>query len=495
MEPVITSGRVDPIEAFLGQVERKPDATAIELLPGGRALSYRELLTLAQRYKAAFVAEGVRPGDAVLLMLGSGAEIVAALFALFSLSALAVPVNPSLTDFELEPVLRDARPVGVVSTHAILERSLLRDALCLRLRLDVVALGAHPHELPLGAPSGDPLATCHFTYKGLGYPLGALHRYSHYGVALHAMLDRYGHTAHATHLCVLPMYPVYGLTVSTILPLAMGCRLLVVQDHKEVDLLDVMRRERVQMTGFVPLLFRGLLDSVRAREVRGAALGLHPELDIISGGNHLSREHAEEGQTLLGLEPLQGYGLTETLPFTSNHRREHQRGTLGPGFRADFRLEVVNARGSAVEPGRVGEVVLSGPTVTEGYLGRPRETARFLRAGRLFTGDLGHLDRQGHLCFDGRALPFSKPAAHMVDLTEVEYVLGLHRSVLKAMATVHSDPRGGAKVSASVIVEPGAGLDPAALRRHCLAYLSVHKVPRSFELFQRDAASFARHSA
>ena len=492
MEPVIRD-RIDPIESFLAQAERQPTKTAIELLPARRTLSYGELLSLMQRYKAAFVREGVRAGDPVLLMLSAGPDLIAALYALFSLSALAVPVNASLTDFELEPVLRDARPVGVVSNAPILERALLRDALCVRFRLDVAAL--EHAELPLSAPSGDPQATCHFTYKGLGYPLGALHRYGHYGVSLHALVERYGHTAGGAHLCVLPMYPVYGLTVSAMLPLALGARLLVVQNHRDVDLLDVLRRDHVQLTGFVPLLYRGLLEAVRGQALRGRALGLHPELEILSGGNHLSRELAEEGEALLGFAPYQGDGLTETLPFTSNHRRDHRPGTLGTSLRADFRVEVVNARGSAVEPGRVGEVVLSGPTLTEGYLARPRETARFLREGRFFTGDLGHLDRQGHLSFDGRALPFTKPAAQMVDLTEIEYVLGLHERVVSAMATVHSDPRSGEKVSASVIVEPGSELDPAALRRHCLAYLSAHKVPRSFELFHRDAQAFARHSA
>jgi long-chain acyl-CoA synthetase len=494
MDPVMESKVVDPIDALLEQVHARPQAVAMELLPSGQRLTYADLLRLAQRYKARFAREGVCAGDAVLLMLGAGPDIVAALLALLSLSALAVPVNPGLTDFELEPVLRDSRPVGVLTTSGIARRALLSDALCLRFRITPAEL-VQGEELALSAPAGNPLATCHFTYKGLGIPLGALHRYGDYGVALDAMLDRYGHTARSTHLCVLPMYPVYGLTVSTMLPLAMGCRLLLAQNLKELDLLRVLREEQVRMSGFVPLIYRSLLELAEAERAQGKELGLHPELEIISGGNHLSRELYEQGRELLGFSPYQGYGLTETLPFTTNHRKDHRDGTLGPGFRSDFRVQVVNARGHAVEPGRVGEVVLSGPTVSEGYLGRPRETEHFLRAGRFFTGDLGHIDGQGHLCFDGRALPFTKPAAHMVDLTEIENVLRLHPAVVNAIATVECHPQSGERVSASVIVPRTSEVDASVLRRHCQTYLSAHKIPRSFELYHGDAASFSKHSA
>lgn len=485
--------RLDPIASLLKQAELRPDAIALEILGTGELLSYAELVTRSECMKARLVREGVTAGDFVLVMLPSGAALVATIYALMSLSAVAVPVHRTLTDFELSPILRDACPVGVITDGSCKSRALVREALSLRFIVDVEeSIG--DSRLPLTVPAGDPHVTCHFTYKGFGYPLGALHRYGDYAVNLAAAAACYDFEAGTNHLCVLPQYPVYGLSC-TLTPLAHGCRVLVATQSDNLDLLSVLRERQVRIVSVVPLLYRSLVQSAKAWRKSHGPLGLNPALEIACGGSFLSDELAEEGAAVLGFPPYQGYGLSETLLVTTNRSSSHRRGTLGKSMHPELQIAIVDARGEAVTSGRVGEIVVSGPTVTSGYVRRPRETAKHLRDGRFFTGDLGHFDREGFLCFDGRSQSFTKAGSQMVDLTEIERVLALHPAVAQAVAIVSSEPRTGERISASVICHRGATTDARALKRHCAQYLSAHKIPRSFELLQRELKSVTRVSA
>lgn len=486
--------RVDPLACLLDQAARRPQATALEILETGERMSYGRLLSAVASRRASLIQHGVGKGDFVLVMLPSGIELVVSIYALMSLSAVAVPVSRSLTDFELGPVLHDARPVGVITSGTSSQRPLLRESLSLRFILDTETEETRPAPIDLSIPSADTVVSCHFTYKGFGYPLGTLHQYDHYAASVAGAAACYVHEEGSTHLTVLPQYPVYGLSC-TLTPLSMGCHLLVSTAPESLDLLSVLRERQVRIVGVVPLLYRSLVQRAQQLRKQGVSLDLHPELEIACGGSYLPRELSEHGEEVLGFAPSQGYGLSETLLVSTNRHGAQRHGTLGKSMHPDTQIRIVDAHGEGVPPGRVGEIVITGPTVTSGYVRRPRETARHLKQGRFFTGDLGHFDRDGFLCFDGRSQPFTKAASQMVDLTEIERVLSLHPAVAQAMATVRFEPRTGERISASVIFHRGTQVDARELKRHCARFLSPHKLPRHFELLQRELRSFGQASA
>jgi long-chain acyl-CoA synthetase len=334
---------------------------------------------------------------------------------------------------------------------------------------------------PLTAPSGDPIVSCHFTYKGLGYPLGVLHAYSSYGACLRGCAERYAASAGGTHLVGLPMHPVYSLIGAVLMPLTLGAKLLVVRNIGARDVSELLAEHDVRFACLVPLLLRGMI----ARG-GGTRPNLRSDLEVITGGSHLSPELATAVAERLGVEPLQGYGLTETLPVTSSVRGDNRAGSLGKPVREDVKVTIVDSRGREVPRGRVGEIAVAGPSLMRGFANRPRETARFLRDGRFHTGDVGHMDRDGFLHFDGRALPFTKCAAQMVDLREIEMVLLRHPKVADARATV-SDER----VSVSVILNKHAVMTPADVIAHAAQHLSKHKLPRRVKLYERAIQKLA----
>jgi len=501
--PAVPAG---PIERLLAQVEIRPDAPAIEMEASGQVLSYRGLQGLIEDVRAALQALGVGEGDAVLVALPACPELVAAFYALASLSALFVPVAEDLTPFELAPVLADARPKGVIVAEAgMLARVLgpsVGFALLLQgqapvvqaidgVRVAVLAQWVGQQQgrrCALQPPPGNPLVSCHFTYKGLGYPLGVLHRYASYGACIEGLLASAGVRAGSVHLALLPLHPIYALLASVLSPLSLGAHVIVVTGSGRRHVLALLGRRQVECASLVPTIYRLLVAQARSPG-RHKAGALHPELLLVTGGSHMSPEAMAEVEEAVGVRPSQGYGLTEALLVCANFRGSAQPHSLGlplqGGLRGGVQVAVLDAQGQPLPAGRVGEIVVSGPCLMQGYLGRPRETARFLKGGRMHTGDLGHLDAQGYLHFDGRAMPFTKSAAQMVDLPEIEAVLRRHPLVADARASVRNDPLRGERVDASVVLRAGAAIQGEDLVTFARGYLSPHKVPRSVRLFQR----------
>ena len=595
---------------FLATASSAPDAVAIQM--GGAEqdrLTYADLLRKMESWCGIFEVLQVAPGERIVILLESGLEFIASFYALVSRSAMSLPVSCSLTPFELGRILADARPVGLVTTfrayrayRSAIEASaskglrfiLTIDGIDGQLEADskvdsradsrvdskerypaIVSLSSFRDKSfagirrPLEEPQGNPLITCHYTYKGFGYPLGAAHRYHDFTFCTRALTMRCPSCRDTSVLLLLPPCHVYGLTTSIIAPLASGCRLVLVPDIMQQNILDLLESCRIRFVFLVPAILLEIIAEARARQADGgrcsvggqssASAGsggrcfsekrgevsagfrqanegrysadgqgggrgfvsdsfmhanggqgfvsdsfmhanagqnsvsagcgkrfhLHPDLIIGTGGSFLGPSLEASVAEILGVEPCQGYGLTETLLVTSNFPGERKRGTLGKPIDQSIVVAIHDAFGRKAEAGQTGEIMIKGPAVIEGFLDRPWETAQIFRSGYFSTGDLGFLDEDGFLHFTGRALPITKVDAQMVDLAEVESILTLHPSVAEARAGVFACASGREYIVSSVILKKRAAVSACELQRFCRSYLSAHKVPRKIKIYQR----------
>jgi len=178
------------------------------------------------------------------------------------------------------------------------------------------------------------------------------------------------------------------------------------------------------------------------------------------------------------------YGLTECkrvsyLPPGQLDARPESVGRAIPGTEA----WVDDGRGGVAAPGEVGELLVRGAHVMQGYWNAPEATAERLRPGRwpwertLATGDLFRADEEGYLYFVGRRDDLIKSRGEKVVPREVEDVLHAAGGVAEAAVVGVPDERLGQAVLAHVAARPGAALDAAALRAHCAAALEAHMVP------------------
>lgn len=470
------------------RAELRPEAPALR--QGARLLSYAELVVAAERLHAALRGQGLGEGEVVLLLLPSGVELILSFLAVASARGLATPLEARLTPSELAPRLEVARPALVIGTTERLAEAAPSLAACASLRAAIVVDDGEPAlgDLPLvrpgpaRAPLDDPppLAevSCHFTYKGLGYPLGAVHRARAYEAAIAGLERTFQAEPGDRHLCILPLQPVYGLVTAGLGPLCTGGEVLLEPELNPRRALEVLSRERIRFASLVPPLYRVLRASAR----RGVP-ELHPALTLSSGGTLLRAELAREVQGALGHPVYQGYGLTETLPVTSCVPGEDRPGALGrplPGVS----LEVRDAFGAPTPPGVAGEVCVRSEQLFAAYLRRPRETARFLRDGWMHTGDLGWLDPDGLLHFLGRREAFAKVNAQMVDLVEVEQALCSHPAVTRACASTRQNAKGEDELRVAVTLAGRAQVRLGELLQLARERLAPHKVPRRIRVYR-----------
>ncbi|MDR7602041.1 MAG: AMP-binding protein, partial [Armatimonadota bacterium] len=203
----------------------------------------------------------------------------------------------------------------------------------------------------------------------------------------------------------------------------------------------------------------------------------------ISGAMALPQEVQRRWEETTGGKLVEGYGLTEASPVTHcnpilGHRRPGSIGVPLP----DTDARVVDPEtGEEVPPGEVGELVVRGPQVMQGYLNQPEETAAALREGWLFTGDMVWQDPDGFFYIVDRKKEMINVGGLKVYPREVEEVLYRHPAVQEAAAIPAPDLERGEVVKAFVVLRPGMQASAEELIAHCRRELAPYKVPRMVE--------------
>lgn len=481
------------IDRFLEYSWQHPEAAALREMEGQRRFSYAEARAAIEMLRGQLKTLGIEEGDRVLLMLPLGAEFIFAFYAIASLKAVAVIVSPHLTSWELKPILKNTQPIGIISdatligAHAEALRSIdpFRFVLCTDNAPPAIGLPVTPAAsltvpaLPL-APFGadNPVVSCHHTYKGLTTPLAVQHRYHDYTHSIAGMSGglEIPFAIGDVFLDWLPIYAVYSLSMSVLMPLCYGCEIVLVEKVRS-NFLQQISDTRARLVPMIPPMFPLLLRQCEGKPVPP----LHPHINITSGGAFLDAALARKVQEALGVEVIQGYGTTETLPIIGNHIGKNRLGSIGRSMVAANRVAILDAHDQELPAGEqyVGEIGVMGPTVCEGFANDPQNSALFFRSGWFHTGDLGWRDEDGFFHFVGRRIGITKIAAQMVDLAEVEQVLALHPAVARARTQVKDDE----ELLVSVQLHPGHAVDARALRDHCRHYLSPHKIPKRFTIY------------
>ncbi|MFD9445146.1 class I adenylate-forming enzyme family protein [Streptomyces sp. NPDC060006] len=412
------------------------------------------------------------PGDVVALKLTNRVEFVLLLFAAWRLGATITPVNPSMTDVEVVRQLNDSGARLLVVEDGSETTAGLAT-------LTVSELSEHQAREWDQAPRPDPssLALLIYTSGTTGVPKGVM--LDHANIDAMVEMGRQALELGPSDRCllILPLFHVNGIVVSILTPLLAGASVVIAgrrfDPHRFFDLVE---QERPTFFSAVPTIYSmlaALPDDVRpdTSSVRFAVCGAAP-----ASAELLTRFEARYGFPL-----VEGYGLSEgTCGSTINPLAGPRRaGTVGLPFPGQ-EIRILDADGTEAAPGTDGEVVLRGPNIMRGYLGRPDDTARAVVDGWLHTGDVGHLDAEGYLTLVGRSKDMIIRGGENIYPKEIEDVLASDPSVLEAAVIGVPDEKWGEVVVAYVQPRPGSTADPAALEALCARSLTGFKRPASY---------------
>lgn len=483
----------------------------------GTHWTYRDLLFRVRKVATRLQEMGIGPGDRVILVLPNCPEFVVTWFALHWLGAEVVPANPLLTSTELVHLADKTQAKAIFG----LDVKLRPVTQCVRnrpqLQMVVVSLAPHlpvhlswAYRLKVGLDRGarPPAKARAIPFHKLYRPKGSLlERPLTADPSLPAVLQPTGGTtgtpklavlshqnlhANVTQvhlfsglepgvevvLSVLPFFHIFGSTVALLSPLAGGATILPQARFCASRVLGVLNKWRPTVVPMVPYMFRSLCDELENRRERLQGIKF-----CMSGASPLARRTAERFFKLSGTPILEGYGLSEASPVTHCNPPglASRQGSIGiPIPHTEAKIVDVHTGSDSVAPGAVGELVVRGPQVMQGYLDEPDETNQVLCDGWLHTGDLAACDADGYFRIVDRKKDMILSGGLNIYPTEVEKVLRTHPHVKACAVVGEPHPSFGECAVAYVVVASGKQLNAEALERHCRSSLASYKVPRIY---------------
>lgn len=465
-----------------------------------RSWSYAEVEEDARSLAAALANLGIEPGDRVAVILPGCPEWVVSLFALAQVGAVLVPLDPRLTQAELQYMLRHSQAVCAITVetlHGVDYLQLFEDLLPYLPELQyLVTVGEEDlwyddrifqFEDLVSAGQGrsleievdeapDRLFTIIYTSGTTGKPKGVELSQRNLVHAAAGTVQGIGLESDDRVAGVTAFFHVFGLGPGILGTALAGASLVLQEEFDPVEGLDLIQRHGVTVQYGVPTVFAGELREQRrqARDLRSLRLGLVAGAPI---PEELFREVEAELCPLL----LSAYSLSETastltmtLPSDSAEKR---RFTVGRPL-SDTLIRVLDESGAALPPESLGELAVKGPGVMKGYYRQPRETAQsFDEDGYLKTGDLGIVDEDGYVHLVGRRRDVIIRGGSNVYPREVEDRLHAHPAVLEAAVVGIRDEILGEAICAAVVPMEGAIVTDEEIRDWCRQTLTEYKVP------------------
>jgi long-chain acyl-CoA synthetase len=472
------------------------------LICGDVHLDRRTFVDRVARLAAVLQQLGMKPGDRVAMLAASSHRYVEYYFAVLWGGGVIVPINARFALPEMIEQVHDAEPVVLIVDAAYAEAGaeLIAAAPSLRALLHAGpgprAARAIDYEAALAVTEpvddalrgGEDLACLFYTGGTTGRAKGVM--LSHRNLWSNAVVSaaRFGFDERTVALHAGPLFHLgAGSRVFTTTVVG-GCH-VVLPRFTPQDVLAAIATHRVTSATFVPTMLAMMLEL--------PDLGAYDlsSLKLISYGAAPMQESvlSECMRRLPSVRFAQSYGMTELSPLATvlgpeDHATDAPRRRLRSVGRPVWSAEVkvVDAEDRELPPGEIGEVVVRGPMVMQGYWNKPELTAQTLRGGWMHTGDAGYFEPDGYLYIADRIKDMIISGGENIYSIEVENAIGAHPDVLQCAVIGVPDERWGERVHAVVVPRPATELSAEAITAHCRGLIAGYKCPRSVDI-RREA--------
>ena len=458
----------------LGRASRfYADRTA--LAPGGARITFRELHKRVQGIAAALSKLGFRVGDRLALLLPNGPEYIQLVYACSLLGVIVVPLNTRLSLAEIDRVLADASPHGLVR-HSSLPVPTVR--LPRERVLDQEPLEVRNDSFPDFFYDPQAVLALIYTSGTTAHPKGVMVTHANVLANVQNFNFWMRYTEAGVYLHAAPIFHIADFPCMFAAP-AFGACQVTIPKFDPRGFCEAVDRERVTHTVLVPTMINLLTQFPEVKKYDLSSLQV-----LAYGGSPMAPDLIRRTRELLPhVKLVQAYGLSESGFLTGLQDQEHTDdhllscGRPCPGID----LRVTDDSGKPVEVGKSGELVARGANVMPGYWNNPGETAFVFRDGSFRTGDIGYQDSEGYFYILDRAKDMIVTGGENVYSGEVEAVIYAHPAVREAAVFGIPDPKWGELVMACVMPKPGSTLTADDLIAFCRQSLASYKIPRRVE--------------
>jgi fatty-acyl-CoA synthase len=474
---------------------RDPDR--ILITDGVRSLTRAEFSARSRRI-ANLLSDLIEPGTRFAILGKNSFDFLACYFAASLSGTVPVPLNYRLAPREWRFIIDDADAALVVADIEFASGlDTVRDELETPVHffgLDGAMAGWPSFDDAVNAMSGerpdrrgspDDLVYQMYTSGTTGLPKGAMISQRALVAHLAQLSAAVGVVEDPRTLTTVPMYHASG-AITGINSIAQGGSVYVMTDFIPSEVARVLDEEGITNVTFVPAMIQALLVMVPDLADRE-----YPRLASIAyGASPIAPETLRSAMAAFGCDLIQVYGMTETTAAaTALYPEDHVRALAGEeelllsAGRPVLSTEVtiVDDEGNELPRGAVGEIVIRGPQLMDGYHNRPDANAEALADGWMHTGDAGSIDEAGYLFVSDRVKDMIISGGENIYPREIEDVLFQLPGVADAAVIGVPDEKWGEAVKAVIQVKDGMTLTEADVRAHCRANLGGFKQPSSVD--------------
>ena len=423
----------DLFQKFSESVKRHPESIACQIKEGSAYITYTysQLYELSLKAAAFLNQEGITKQERVAILLDNSPFWPALYFGILAIGATAVPIDPKLTPYEVNNILRDSQAKILFTCEELYLslKDILKNILSFKKAVLYPFSEISPitAKIPLKAEDKtNYIASLLYTSGTTASPKGVILTHKNFCSNFDSIATLKIVYAYDNVISLLPLHHCYPFMVTILFPLLTGAKITFLNSLKPEDLLTCLQETNATILVGVPQLYHLLHKAIFEKIKKAQAIvpllkftqifrglfgfnlnkiilkKLHKNFGkslrfFISGGARLDPEVAR-GLTLLGFTILEGYGLTETSPVvTFNPPGRTKFGSVG------IPIPGVKIKINASAPEHIGEVLIQGPNVMQGYYKKPKETEEVLKDGWFYSGDLGFIDKHGYLFLTGRS--------------------------------------------------------------------------------------------
>jgi long-chain acyl-CoA synthetase len=480
------------MQATLGEmlvIAAKRFGNKTALIAVDRTLTFSQLDDLSTRLALQLKQHGVRKGDRVTLWLENGWRWMVSYYATLKLGAVVNPCNIQLTAEEVSFIARDCGAMVVIGAGE--KTAALQLAKTTQLIVDKPAAGDGPLdlesllartdaadvELNLAEIGAQSPATIGYTSGTTGHPKGAV--LLHSTIVLNTAMTALMHGRNQADIVVsaLPCTHVYGNVVMNAAVMC-GMTLILLPRFDERTTLEAIQQHRATVLDGVPAMYMKILNYPQAHQFDLCSLRI-----CTVGGQTMPVAKMEQTEALFSCPLIELWGMTELggLGTTHPYNGPRKLGSIGVALPlTEAKVVAIDDASKELPRGEVGELLIRGPLVMNGYFGNPEATRATIEPdGWLHTGDLVRQDADGHFYVVDRAKEVIISGGYNIYPAEVERVIAEHPGVALVAVAPMADEIKGQVAKAFIVSKAGTQCTAQEIIDHCRPRLASYKVPRA----------------
>lgn len=478
-------------------IKKNPDKTAVVCIESDLRLSFNDINKRINQLANALIDKGMQKGDRVAVLEYNCHRHIEIFFAAAKTGMLIVPLNYRLTGKELSFIINDSGAATLIFGKDFLDTiSLIREdikfvknfiyignEIVKMENYENVILNSSPDEPDVDVNESDPV-TLIYTSGTTGVPKGVVMTHKNWFVTTTNMAAELDINQNDVTLHVKPFFHV-GPIWPMLSHFYAGGANIIIKAFEPQALLEAVENESVTNINTAPVMILWLLDYPNLKKYNLKSLRL-----LVYGASPMPVEILKRALSVFGNIMTQSYGSTEGLVLTRLEPNDHilegskeevQR--LGSCGKEAFnvKVKVVDDNSHEVKPGEIGEIIAKGKQITTGYWKRPDETAKTIKDGWFYTGDLATVDNKGYIYIVDRKKDMIISGGENIYPREIEEVIYKHPAVSEVSVIGVPDSTWGESVKAIIVAKAGKIVKENEIIEFCKNNLAGYKKPKSVE--------------